>query len=102
MTLGDLVADPGRITEVVPDDVPVLLVQLGSLVASLSARLLDAQRQERTLLSVQQAARRLGVSVDWLYRHASEIPGCRRLSRKQLRFESVALDSYLQQRRAAA
>lgn len=93
--LVDIIADPRRVVELAPEDVPALLVQLGSIQSALSAHLLMAQRKERTLLSVQQAAKRLGVTTDWLYRHASELPFCRRLSRKQLRFEAAGLDAYL-------
>ena len=97
----DIVADPERIGRLSPEDVPVLLVQLGSIQAALSARLLVAQRRERTLLTVHEAAQRLNVSVDWLYRHADEVPGCRRLSRKQLRFEARGVDAYIAHREDA-
>lgn len=93
--LSAILADPRRIHELAPEDVAPLLVQLTSIQSLLSAHLLMAQRKERMLLSVAQAAKRLGVTTDWLYRHASELPFCRRLSRKQLRFEAAGLDAYL-------
>jgi len=47
-----------------------------------------------SLLTVAQAAPRLGVSPDWLYRRADRLPFTRRLGR-QLRFSSLGLDEYL-------
>jgi len=46
---------------------------------------------EAGLLSPQQAAERLGVSVRWLYRHASSLPFVRRLTRRSLRFDPTGL-----------
>ena len=37
----------------------------------------DAPRQEPRNLDIAEAARRLGMSRDWLYRHAAELPFAR-------------------------
>jgi predicted DNA-binding transcriptional regulator AlpA len=47
------------------------------------------------LLPVGDAAQRLGVSKDYLYRHADQFPFTRQMGRKLL-FSSRGIDSYLQ------
>ena len=53
----------------------------------------DATRQEPRNLGVAEAARRLGMSRDWLYRHASELPFALRIGRRVV-FDSVALERW--------
>ena len=43
------------------------------------------------LLTVEEAAERLGVKTRWLYRRADKLPFARRLSRKALRFSEAGL-----------
>jgi predicted DNA-binding transcriptional regulator AlpA len=43
------------------------------------------------LLDVRQAAERLGVSEDWLYRNAPKLPFTRRVGRRALRFDAPGL-----------
>jgi predicted DNA-binding transcriptional regulator AlpA len=50
------------------------------------------------LLDVNEAAKRLGTSVDWLYRHAAGLPFTRRLSERQLRFSSTGIEQYIRRR----
>ena len=50
------------------------------------------------LLTPQQAADRLGVSVRWLYRHAKSLPFVRRLSRRALRFDPAGLRRWVTSR----
>ena len=50
------------------------------------------------LLTVDQAAQRLGVSTDYLYRNAQQFPFTRHLGRN-LRFSALGLDAYLAKRR---
>jgi excisionase family DNA binding protein len=51
------------------------------------------------LLDVQEAAARLGMSTDWLYRHARQLPFTRRVGRRALKFDSASLDRWVAQRR---
>lgn len=48
-------------------------------------------------LDVVEAARRLGMSRDWLYRHAAELPFALRIGRR-LVFDSVALERWNRKR----
>jgi len=55
------------------------------------------QAQPDSLLDVEQAAQRLRISTDWLYRHAKELPF--RVAIKgstAIRFSSNGIDRYLQ------
>jgi predicted DNA-binding transcriptional regulator AlpA len=53
-------------------------------------------RQARNL-DITEAATRLGISKDWLYRHASELPFALRIGRR-LVFDSVALERWNRRR----
>jgi len=53
----------------------------------------EAPRQEPRNLGVAEAARRLGMSRDWLYRHAAELPFALRIGRRVV-FDSVALERW--------
>ena len=48
-----------------------------------------------TLLSSGQAAALMGVSRQWLYRHAEKLPFTRRISRKNLRFSEAGLRRWI-------
>ena len=65
--------------------------------ARLTARAADkaseALGQEARNLDVAEAAKRLGMSRDWLYRHASKLPFAVRIGRRVV-FDSVALERW--------
>jgi predicted DNA-binding transcriptional regulator AlpA len=80
------------------------MTRLTALQNALAARVLAAQDQLPTgglehLLDVQEAATRLGMSTDWLYRHARQLPFTRRVGRRALKFDSASLDRWVAQRR---
>ncbi len=50
------------------------------------------------LLTAEQAAPLMNVTVKWIYRHHRQLPFTRRLSRKVLRFSEVGLRRWLAQR----
>jgi len=87
-----------------------MLAQLAALQSALAARLIldpGAQSQAQQpvaeteeLLTAEQAAALLSVSVDWMYRHASGLPFTKRLSRKALRFSRAGLMRWRAGRRA--
>ena len=53
--------------------------------------------QEAINLDVAEAARRLGISRDWLYRHASELPFALRIGRRVV-FDSRELERWNRRR----
>ena len=100
--LAALVEDPARVATVPPGRIPALLSQLSALQGAMAARLISADRDETvssedTLLTVDQAAERLGVSTDWLFRRSRTLPFVVRLGR-HLRFSNRGIDRYLRNR----
>lgn len=51
------------------------------------------------LLTPEETAKRLSVTVRWLYRNAKRLPFTRKLSRRVLRFEEAGLERYIRERR---
>ena len=106
--LADLLADPTRAQDLAPERAAALLAQLAALQAALAARLqvmpvAVAHAEERAdtdrLLTVQQAAEALNVTVGWMYRHAPKLPFTRKLSRRLLRFSGHGLRAWADKQR---
>jgi excisionase family DNA binding protein len=62
----------------------------------LGAPMRGQSSQAERLLNVEQAAQRLGVSKDYLYRHRNGFPFTRRMGRKLL-FSSSGIDLHIRQ-----
>ena len=63
------------------------------LTAPAAAKPPELPGQEARNLDVAEAAKRLGMSRDWLYRHASKLPFAVRIGRRVV-FDSVALERW--------
>lgn len=107
LSLVEIVTTPQRILELPLEVIPPLLCQLSGIQNALTTRLLDSaptiNRQQDNpaqdrLLTSDQAATLLGVTIKWLYRHAKHLPFTRHLSRKALRFSEVGLTRWIQTR----
>jgi predicted DNA-binding transcriptional regulator AlpA len=61
-------------------------------------RLVSLAPTEDRLLVIADAAARLAVSKDWLYRHADRLPFTVRLSNRQPRFSAKGIDRYIASR----
>ncbi len=80
--LASVLADPGRINALSVEEAALLLAQVAAIQANLAVRVASAgqrasasrRAEEDRLISVDDAAERLGVTARWLYRHAG---GCR-------------------------
>jgi excisionase family DNA binding protein len=86
--------------ELPPEDLPALIGQLEAAKATAWARLTapaPAQTEHDELLNVAEAARRLGVSEDYLYGHHREYPFTRRQGRKLL-FSAQGIDRFIRQK----
>lgn len=83
-----------------PDELPRLLGDLEEIravaLARIAAPAVEARPDE--LLTVEQAAKRLSLSKDYLYRHSRRLPFAKRIGRKLL-FSSNGLDAYLRKSR---
>ena len=102
INLAALVEDPAKVATVPPGRIPALLSQLSALQGAMAARLIsadcdDTTSSEDTLLTVDQAAERLGVSTDWLFRRSRTLPFVVRLGR-HLRFSNRGINRYLRNR----
>ena len=93
----ELLEHPERAHDLPPHVARDLLPRIIGLQVAVLARALvnghDANSEDR-LLTVDEAAARLGQSKDWLYRHATKLPFTRRVGR-QVRFSSQGLESYI-------
>jgi hypothetical protein len=101
-TLDELAADPTKAGALPPEARQTLVLRalaaLAALAVAPSPAILpyEVPDHER-LLDVDEAARRLGVSPDWLYRRAGKVPFTVRLGRT-LRFSAQGLVRYIRQR----
>src|SRR5262245_9099851 len=101
--LDELAADPTKTATLHPETARVLTFRCLALLAALASvtgvthgpTTLEAE-QDR-LLTVEDAARTLGVSKDWLYRRAEKLPFTIRLGRT-LRFSAHSLARYIRSR----
>jgi excisionase family DNA binding protein len=100
-TLSEILTDPKRIADLPPRQALTMLAQLATLQAPLLARALASgglsARDADELLTVNVAAKRLGLSTPWLYRHASRLPFTVRVGR-QVRFSARRLEGYIEAR----
>ena len=93
-----------------PEELPDLAAELARGLASVLARAatvatptpvaatLDAPD---ALLSVAEAATRLGMPKSWLYRHAKTLPFALKLGHRTLRFDARGLERWARSRRPA-
>lgn len=101
-TLDELAADPTKAAALPPQARQTLALRAVAALAALAVAPApaipspEAPDQER-LLDVGEAARRLGVSRDWLYRRASRLPFTVRLGRA-VRVSEAGLARYIRQR----
>lgn len=104
-TLADLLQEPQQVAEVQPESIPALLGDLERLKATLWTKLVsvpasgngEAQGEGNQLLTVEEAAQKLKVSKDWLYRRANKLPFTVRLGPRQLRFSARGIERYVRQ-----
>lgn len=101
--LAAILTDPSRVHALDPLDAVILLAEVAAIQATLAARIASQHRTAPAgvpatpatdgdrLLTPDEAAERLSVSRQWLYRHAKGLPFTRKLSRKALRFSEAGL-----------
>ena len=103
--LTDLVNDPAKVALLPPEAIPTLRGELARLDTLLLMRVAMAQNNGHSehsadgdrLLTVEEAAPKLGTSVDHLYRHAKNYPFTVRNGRA-LRFSEVGIERFIRQR----
>jgi hypothetical protein len=87
------------VREVSPEDLPALLGELEQVrytaIARLSGPATTSIRDGDRLVPVEEAADRLGISTDYLYRHADEYPFTRRIGGRLL-FSTSGIGQFIQ------
>jgi hypothetical protein len=105
--LEELLADPDQVRVLDAHTTRALITQAISALILLQSHDLDAARTETQvygrerldrLLNVSQAAEKLCVKRDWLYRHHSDLP-FRVRHGKLLRFSELGIEDYIRKRR---
>ena len=99
---------PEAVDTLTPEELPALIATLAAAQAHAAARLAATATVRRPpspeapadrLLDAREAATRLGMSEDWLYRHKDELPFTRRLGRRTIRFSEAGIARWLSCRR---
>jgi predicted DNA-binding transcriptional regulator AlpA len=107
-TLDELAANPERASALPPAALQSLLCRCVSLQSALLGALLSATAETNrhaaeepdSLIDVEAAAQRLGVSRDWLYHHARQLPFTVHQGRL-LRFSTRGINRYIRSRQGA-
>jgi hypothetical protein len=100
--LSDLLNDPGKIEGLSREAIPQLRGELAQLDTLLLGRLLtvgkDQDAAEDQLIDISQAARRLGISKDYLYHHHKDFAFTRHMGSKLL-FAARGIEQYISQKK---
>ena len=83
--------------QLAPEELPRLIGELEEIRCTALARLsalVSVAPQKDELLDVTEAASRLGISKDYLYRHHNRFPFTRRMGRG-LRFSALGIEKYI-------
>ena len=101
-TLDEVADDPTLARELPSTAIAALLAKCAALQSALAAALLDSRQTpqnaadgEDRLLTVDEAAAKLSVTREWLYRRGKRLGLAVKLSDGTLRFSSVALEAYI-------
>ena len=108
-SLDEIARDPSRVDDLPTDVAMGLLLRVHTIEGVLGARVADgllrtpkdgdAARSARdTLLTADEAAKRVGMSVHWLYHNAGKLPFTVRQGRA-LRFSANGIEKYIAARR---
>jgi len=101
VTLEDLSREPSCARRLSPETIATLLARCGAaqgaLLAALASSSCDGQtpKLENRLLTVDDAAAKLAVKPEWLYRRGKQLGLAVKLGDGTLRFSNQALDRYI-------
>lgn len=81
-----------------PDHRQAVMIRLAAAQVAVAASLQESPRssgEADELLDVTEAAKKMGTTVDYLYRHARRLPFAVWLSPRQLRFSRAGIERYI-------
>jgi predicted DNA-binding transcriptional regulator AlpA len=98
-TLEDLTVDPPLAKDLSSEEAANMLTQLTAVQQTLTAQVVSSKGSntedtEDRLLNIDEAAQRLSMTTDWLYRNWKNFVFARKIS-GQLRFSSQGIDRYI-------
>ena len=100
----EILADPMKAGELPPTAIVPMLSQLAAIQSVLAASLIKSTESANAahtkgdkLLDVKEAADKLSVTEDWLYRKGSKLPFVVRIGRN-IRFSEQGIERYIRQR----
>ena len=102
-TLAEIIGHPEALAKIPTEQIPALLLEISSLQSALAASLLNGAETTGTqgngdkLLEVKEAAAKLAVTEDWLYRKGNRLPFVVHLGRN-IRFSEAGIEKYIRQR----
>ena len=101
-TLAEVIANPEVLAKIPREDIPALLLEISAVQGRLAAKLLEPSEQTNSgnvdkLLDITEAATKLAVTEDWLYRKGSKLPFVVRMGRN-VRFSEKGIEKYIRQR----
>ena len=103
MTTAEVLAELDRVIAAAsPAERPALVVQLAARLAAAGAGLVALEKGNGVpdeAVDIEEAARRLGMSPRYLYRHASKLPFVVRQGRR-VTCSSAGITAFLRERRA--
>ena len=104
-SLDEIIRDSSSVESLSRQAVWDLLVKVNSLqsillgrLACLSQSVSKSSIQNDRLLDVNETAKKLSVSTDWLYRNSNKLPFTRRLGPRKLRFSDRGIEKYIKSR----
>jgi hypothetical protein len=104
-TLDEIAREPLRALALGPEQAVALIAQCGAAQAALMAglaRTAPSESQDDHLLTVEQAAAKLAVTPEWLYRRAKRLRLATKLGDGTLRFSNAVLEKYIKQNTASS
>ncbi len=106
-SLDEIAARPESAGDLPIEVVSALLARCAAVQLALAAKIgrtpiTEPQIHETRLLTVEQAADKLAVTPEWLYRRGKRLGLAVKLDNGTLRFSSAALETYIRQNTAGA
>ena len=77
------------------EQIPALIAALAARMMTMPVPLADNRRAEDRLLTVDEAAKKLAVTPEWLYRRGKRLGLAVKLGDGTLRFSNLELDAYI-------